>query len=72
MFVLKMTSLVMQPRQTICMHFLLFFNSTVLEMKVSKSVYIAKSRQRYYKTLNNIFLYVPNHALKDMYMLTEL
>ena len=72
MFVLKMTSLVMQPRQTICMHFLLFFNSTVLEMKVSKSVYIAKSRQRYYKTLNNIFLHVPNHALKDMYMLTEL
>ena len=32
-------------------------------------VYIAKSRQRYYKTLNNIMLHVPNHALKDMYML---
>ena len=39
------------------------------KIKVNKSVYIAKWRQRYYKTLNNIFLHVPNHALKDVYML---
>ena len=39
------------------------------KIKVNKSVHIAKWRQRYYKTLNNIFLYVPNHALKDVYML---
>ena len=38
-------------------------------LKVNKSVYIAKSRQWYYKTLNNILLHVPNHALKDVYML---
>ena len=30
---------------------------------------IAKSRQRYHKTLNNILLHVPNHGLKDVYML---
>ena len=36
---------------------------------MNKSVHIAKSRQRYYKTLNNILLHVPNHALKDVYML---
>ena len=36
---------------------------------MNKSVYIAKPRQRYYKTLNNILLQVPNHALKDVYML---
>ena len=40
-----------------------------IDFKVNKSVYIAKSRQRYYKTLNNILLHVPNHALKDVYML---
>ena len=33
-------------------------------IKVNKSVYIANSRQRYYKTLRTIFLHVPNHALK--------
>ena len=38
-------------------------------VKVNKSIYIAKSRQQYYKTLNNILLNVPNHALKDLYML---
>ena len=38
-------------------------------VKVNKSIYIAKSRQQYYKTLNNILLHVPNHALKDLYML---
>ena len=32
-------------------------------------VYIAKLRQRYYKTLKNILLHVSNHALKDMLML---
>ena len=30
---------------------------------------IAKSRQRYHKTLNNILLHVPNHGLEDVYML---
>ena len=39
------------------------------KLKVNKSVYIAKSRQRYYKTFKNILLLVPNHALKDVYML---
>ena len=39
------------------------------KIKVNKSVYIAKWRQWYYKTINNIFLHVPNHALKDVYML---
>ena len=52
---------------------LLFLNSckhsTYFIIKVNKSVYIAKSRQQYYKTLNNILLHVPNHALKDVYML---
>ena len=37
-------------------------------IKVNKSVYIVKSRQRYDKTLN-FLQHVPNHALKDMYML---
>ena len=41
----------------------------VLLFKANKSVYKAKSRQRYYKTFNNILLHVPNHALKDVYML---
>ena len=36
---------------------------------MNKSVYIAKSRQPYYQTLNSILLHVPNHALKDVYML---
>ena len=36
---------------------------------MNKSVYVAKSRQGYHKTLNNILLYMPNHVLKDMYML---
>ena len=30
---------------------------------------LAKSSRQYYKTLNNILLHVPNHALKDVYML---
>ena len=38
-------------------------------IKVNKSVYVAKLGQRYDKTLNNFLLRVPNHALKDMYML---
>ena len=41
----------------------------VLLFKANKSVYKAKSKQRYYKTFNNILLHVPNHALKDVYML---
>ena len=41
----------------------------IVSVKVNKSVYIAKSRQCYYKTLNNILLHVPNHALKDVYKL---
>ena len=40
-----------------------------LLIKVIKSVDIAKSWQRYDKTLNNFLLHVPNHTLKDMYML---
>ena len=43
-----------------------FYESSI---KVNKSVYIAKSRQRYHETLDNILLHVPNHALKDVYML---
>ena len=39
------------------------------KVKVNKSIYIAKLRQRYYKTLKNILLHLSNHALKDMYML---
>ena len=70
MFVLKITSLVMQHVKLFARIFCSVFHSTVFEIQVIKSVYIAKSRQRYYKTLNNIFLHVPNHALKDMYMLT--
>ena len=38
-------------------------------IKVNKSVYVAKLGQRYDKTLNNFLLRVPNHTLKDMYML---
>ena len=38
-----------------------------IDFKVNKSVYIAKPR--HYKTLNNILLHVPNHALEDVYML---
>ena len=42
-------------------------NKVLVEtIKVNKSVYIAKSRQRCYKTLDNI---LPNHALKDVSML---
>ena len=37
--------------------------------KVNKSVHIAKSRQRYHKTFNNILLRVSNRTLKDVYML---
>ena len=37
--------------------------------KVNRSVYIAKSGQQYDKTLNNFLKYVPNHVIKDMYML---
>ena len=42
---------------------------SLVQIKVNKSVYIAKSRQQCYKTLNNILLHVPNNALKDVYML---
>ena len=47
----------------------LYFSNPNKKLKVNKSVYIAKSRQRHYKTLNKILLHVPNHALKDVYML---
>ena len=40
-----------------------------INVKVNKSVYKAKSGQRYHLTLNNILLHVSNHALKDMYIL---
>ena len=39
-----------------------------LDFKVNKSVYIAKSGERY-KTLNNFLLHVSNHTLKDMHTL---
>ena len=42
---------------------------SLVQIKVNKSVYIAKSRQQCYKTLNNILLHVPNNTLKDVYML---
>ena len=41
----------------------------VIYIKVNKSVYIAKSRQRYHLTLTDILLHVSNHALRDMYIL---
>ena len=50
-----------------CSLFWMFPNT--ISLKVIKSVYIAKSRQRYRKALTNILLPVPNHALKNMYML---
>ena len=40
-----------------------------LDLKVNKSVFIAKLRQRYHLTLENILLHTSNHALKDMYIL---
>ena len=43
--------------------------SEQLTIKGNKSAYIAKSGQRYDKTLNNFLLHVQNHALKDMYIL---
>ena len=46
----------------------LYVTEEYLSIKVNKSVYIAKLRQRYYKTLKNILLHVSNHSLKDMYM----
>ena len=32
---------------------------------------MAKSRQRYHLTLNDVLLHVSNHALKDMYILNH-
>ena len=40
-------------------------------IKVSKSVYIAKSRQRFHITLTIFLLHVPNHALKKLYILNH-
>ena len=50
---------------------LLFLNTlkTKTDFKVNKSVYIAKSRQRYHLTLPDILLHVSNHALNDIYIL---
>ena len=36
-------------------------------LKANKSVYIAKLRQRYYKTLKNILFHMSNHTLKDVH-----
>ena len=36
----------------------------LLEVKVNKSVYIAKSKQQYDKTLKNFLLHLPNHDLR--------
>ena len=43
-------------------------NCKYKDIKLSKSVYMAKSRQRYHKTLANILLHLPNHVLKDLQM----
>ena len=48
--------------------FLLFTNMFKM-LKLNKSVYIVKSRQRYHLKLNDILLHVSNRALKDMYIL---
>ena len=45
-----------------------FSNTRNKCIKVNKSVYTAKSRQRHYKTLKSILLHVSKQALKDMYM----
>ena len=50
-------------------HFVILALKGLSKLKVKKSVYIAKSRQRYHLTLNDILLHVSNHALKDMYIL---
>ena len=39
--------------------------------KVNKSLYIAKSRQRHDRTLNNFLLHLPNHAFEDLYVLNN-
>ena len=39
------------------------------EFKVNKTAYTAKSRHQYYLTHNDFLLHVPNHALKDIYIL---
>ena len=48
-----------------------YIEKKLLKLKVNKSVYIAKSRQRYHLTLNNILLHVSNHTLKDMHILNS-
>ena len=45
-----------------------FLHKSHKQYKLS-SVYVAKVRQRYYKTLNKFLLHVPNHALKDVHVL---
>ena len=40
-----------------------------VQFKKNKPVDIGESRQRYHKKLSNMLLHVPNHALKDMYIL---
>ena len=41
------------------------------KLKARKSEYIAKLRQRYHKTLNNILLHVPNPVIKDVQILNH-
>ena len=43
-------------------------NYKYIDIKLSKSVYIAKSRQRYHKSLDKILLHAPNQVLKNLQM----
>ena len=46
-----------------------YFVLAETKIKMNKSVNIAKSRQRHDTPLNNFLLHVPNHALRDLFML---
>ena len=46
-----------------------YFVLAETKIKVNKSVNIAKSRQRHDTPLNNFLFHVPNHALRDLFML---
>ena len=56
---------IVQRSFSLWVNFVTFFTT----VRVNKSVYIAKTRQWYYKTHKNILLHMSNHALKYMYML---
>ena len=46
-----------------------YFVLAETKIKMNKSVNIAKSRQRHDTPLNNFLFHVPNHALRDLFML---